>query len=163
MERLTARDSSGHAYYPKCFEHPCEGERSCCTYTAKDCNFEGNVAERLAGYEDTGLTPDEIAILKNHVELLERERQECSECEAVDDLKVRLWDVTHKDWIPVSDGPPEPYEVILITAKMDDDEKPRTYQGAYQGSGNWKLFGVTHPDDYKIIAWMPSPEPYREG
>ncbi|MEG0830680.1 MAG: hypothetical protein RSD88_06975 [Anaerovoracaceae bacterium] len=74
MKRLTARDKHGHAYYPKCFEHPCEGERSCCTYTAKnDCKIEWKVLEQLTCYEETGLSPDEVVILKNHAKLLKRE------------------------------------------------------------------------------------------
>ena len=74
MERLTARDKYGHAYYPKCFEHPCEGERKCCTYTTKmDCSFEDKVLDKLAAYEDTGLTPLHVGMLKNRMEFLEQE------------------------------------------------------------------------------------------
>lgn len=60
MNRLTARDKHGHAYYPKCFESPCEGERNCCTYVAPECTFDGKVLDRLAAYEDTGLEPEQI-------------------------------------------------------------------------------------------------------
>lgn len=45
-----------HAYYPRCFKEPCYG--SGCKI--KDCPFETAVCERLAAYEDTGLTPEEI-------------------------------------------------------------------------------------------------------
>ena len=45
-----------HAYYPRCFKEPCYG-RGC---KIKDCPFEIAVCERLAAYEDTGLTPEEI-------------------------------------------------------------------------------------------------------
>lgn len=60
MERLTEWNESSHknAYYPRCFEEPCYG--SGCKI--KDCPFETAVCERLAAYEDTGLTPEEIKV-----------------------------------------------------------------------------------------------------
>ena len=58
MERLTEwnDEQTRHAYYPRCFEEPCYG--SGCKI--KDCPFETAVCDRLAAYEDTGLTPEEI-------------------------------------------------------------------------------------------------------
>lgn len=58
MERLTEWNGgqTRHAYYPRCFKEPCYG-RGC---KIKDCPFETAVCERLAAYEDTGLTPEEI-------------------------------------------------------------------------------------------------------
>ena len=59
MERLTRWNelSHKHAYYTRCFEEPCYG--SGCKI--KDCPFETAVCERLAAYEDTGLTPERCA------------------------------------------------------------------------------------------------------
>ena len=58
MERLTEWNGgqTRHAYYPRCFKEPCYG--SGCKI--KDCPFETVVCERLAAYEDIGLTPEEI-------------------------------------------------------------------------------------------------------
>ena len=58
MERLTEWNGgqTRHAYYPRCFKEPCYG--SGCKI--KDCPFETAVCERLAAYEDTGMTPEEI-------------------------------------------------------------------------------------------------------
>ena len=58
MERLTKWNESSHkhAYYPRCFEEPCYGGG----HKIKDCPFETTVCDRLAAYEDTGLTPEEI-------------------------------------------------------------------------------------------------------
>ena len=53
MERLTRRSDTGHAYYPRCFEEPCNGNG--CKF--KDCLFDERICERLAAYEDTGLEP----------------------------------------------------------------------------------------------------------
>lgn len=56
MERLTKREN-GHAHYPRCFEEPCGG-MGCRT---EDCEFKTEICERLAAYEDTGLTPQACA------------------------------------------------------------------------------------------------------
>ena len=64
MERLT-KWGNGHAYYPRCFKEPCYG--SGCKI--KDCPFETAVCERLAAYEDTGLTPDQVVNAKNIIDL----------------------------------------------------------------------------------------------
>ena len=59
MERLTEWNGgkTRHAYYPRCFEEPCYG--SGCKI--KGCPFEEAVCDRLAAYEDTGLTPERCA------------------------------------------------------------------------------------------------------
>ena len=66
MERLTEWNelSHKHAYYPRCFEEPCYG--SGCKI--KDCPFETAVCERLAAYEDTGLSPEKVFWMKEVVE-----------------------------------------------------------------------------------------------
>lgn len=56
MERLTRRSDTGHAYYPRCFEEPCN--RRC-----EDCLFDETICKRLAAYEDTELTPEEVSAL----------------------------------------------------------------------------------------------------
>lgn len=62
MERLTEWNGgqTRHAYYPRCFKEPCYG--SGCKI--KDCPFETAVCERLAAYEDTGLTPEAVETVK---------------------------------------------------------------------------------------------------
>ena len=53
MNRLTARDErTGNAYFPNCFEG-CDG-------VCGECDHDTDFCERLAAYEDTGLTPDQI-------------------------------------------------------------------------------------------------------
>ena len=66
MERLTKWNESSHkhAYYPRCFEEPCYG--SGCKI--KDCPFETAVCDRLAAYEDTGLSPEKVSWMKEVVE-----------------------------------------------------------------------------------------------
>lgn len=59
MERLTSRNR-GNAYYPKCIKEPCKGN-GC---HINECNFDYEICERLAAYEDTGCTPEEVVRLK---------------------------------------------------------------------------------------------------
>ena len=56
MERLTRRSDTGHAYYPRCFEEPCNGNG--CKF--KDCPFDETICERLAAYEDSDCEPEEV-------------------------------------------------------------------------------------------------------
>lgn len=56
MERLTKRGATGHAYYPRCFEAPCDGG-GC---KIRDCLFDNTICERLAAYEDSGCAPEEV-------------------------------------------------------------------------------------------------------
>lgn len=58
MERLTEWNGgqTRHAYYPRCFKEPCYGNEC----KINDCPFETAVCDRLAAYEDIGLTPEKI-------------------------------------------------------------------------------------------------------
>ena len=60
MKRMTKREN-GHAHYPHCFEEPCGG-MGC---RIEDCPFSGEICEKLAAYEDTGLMPEEIERVVN--------------------------------------------------------------------------------------------------
>ena len=66
MERMTEwnDEQTRHAYYPRCFEEPCYGG-GC---KIKDCPFETEVCDRLAAYEDTGLSPEKVSWMKEVVE-----------------------------------------------------------------------------------------------
>ena len=66
MERLTEwnDEQTRHAYYPRCFKDPCYG----CGCKIKDCPFETAVCDRLAAYEDTGLSPEKVSWMKEVVE-----------------------------------------------------------------------------------------------
>ena len=56
MERLTRRSDTGHAYYPRCFAEPCNGE-GC---ELKDCPFDETICEHIAAYEDSECAPEEV-------------------------------------------------------------------------------------------------------
>jgi hypothetical protein len=77
MNRLTARSKNGEAYYPVCIE-ACDGEPQDCG----NCDIDKDICDRLAAYEDTGLTPERIRELQNAFNILfESERQKQQENE----------------------------------------------------------------------------------
>ena len=64
ISRLTGWDK-GSAYYLKCFE----GDEGGCEYMESDkcfmCDDNSAACRRLAEYEDTGLSPEEVRALKS--------------------------------------------------------------------------------------------------
>lgn len=63
------------------------------------------------------------------------------------------------EWIPCSENLPDPYESVLVTAKMEGDSHSLTYQGARTGCA-FELSGVKNPEEYIVTAWQPEPEPW---
>ena len=61
------------------------------------------------------------------------------------------------EWIPVSERLPEINVAVIVT----DIETTGTYSAYYMGNGFWECDNGTFKD--RIIAWMPLPEPYKEG
>ena len=65
MERLTARNERfpDETYYPYCFrEDTCRGEGM--SDKCDMCELPYKICKKLADYEDTGLTPEQIQELK---------------------------------------------------------------------------------------------------
>ena len=62
-------------------------------------------------------------------------------------------------WIPCSENLPDPYESVLVTAKMEGDSHSLTYQGARTGCA-FELSGVKNPEEYIVTVWQPEPEPW---
>lgn len=61
------------------------------------------------------------------------------------------------EWIPVSERLPERHKEVIVT----DIETSDTYQSQYIGNGYWECDNGILKN--RIIAWMPMPEPYKEG
>jgi hypothetical protein len=76
MERLTERGELGYAYYPRCFEK-CNGSG----YSSKcdKCDYSEAICNKLAEFEDTGLTPEQIALREDDIKLVSRENKEFRE------------------------------------------------------------------------------------
>lgn len=80
MDRLTGWDN-GHAYFTECFEEPCLG-MGCVN---EDCEFKILACQRLAEYEDIGLTPEQ---------LLEIDKMYSEKCREVAELRKQLSEKT---------------------------------------------------------------------
>lgn len=63
MERLTERFNNGQAAVMGCGEN-CKYDYKYCRNHYEDCPEINKIYERLAEYEDTGLTPEQIRELK---------------------------------------------------------------------------------------------------
>lgn len=83
------------------------------------------------------------------------------------DVIEKLPPVTPKQrWIPISERLPENRNLVLVTAYWHE-----TYQvmvGSYWGNGVWWCapWNNTSREHLKMlnaVAWMPLPEPYKEG
>lgn len=161
MNRLTARDEHGNAYYPKCFDEPCNGGG--CT---KDmCDFSVEVCNKLAAYEDTGLDPEQIR---------EIDRLYSEKCRELAEEKKK-----HR-WIPCSERLPEDCDNRFYMCVVENHEEDLPMYCQYEegiGFGFWNDVFDEHTlgfvDSYfraneelgyeTVIAWMPLPEPYKEG
>lgn len=100
-----------------------------CNFEEGNCQYIKEVIEKLAGYEDTGLTPQEITEGKMLT-----------------------------GWIPVEERLPQTgkdrYTYVIVC--MDDEFIATTDYIKDEGFSLWE-------DSGEVIAWMPLPEPYKEG
>ena len=136
-------------------------------------NKKDELIERLAAYEDTDLSPEEIKALRKNGKTPE-----------------------HR-WIPVEERLPEPNTRVLVTLKhhrwisdydsvlVPESEKiaypeyTEVCEAVYMPDIGWKYaeaeddygeaFAFIEPEEdrscpvVEVIAWMPLPEPYRRG
>ena len=66
-------------------------------------------------------------------------------------------------WIPCSERLPEAGKRYLVSAiwKDKDFEKSAVYDAVYGSDGLWHSYNY-EPVSYKVIAWQPLPEPFKE-
>lgn len=134
MERLTDRLQNGNAYVVS--ETGTEGTG----YMTTQRRLPELIA-RLASYEDTGLTPEEINKL---------DTQRKAMAALADSYKAEI-----PSWIPVSDRLPESGQRVIVFRKDG-----RVEQGVYLGvNGWWKVYGT---NTKSITHWMPMPAPPEE-
>lgn len=105
-------------------------------------NKKDELIERLAAYEDTDLTPQEIYSLKAGTILKEQHR-----------------------WIPVEERLPEEDTIVLLT--VSELYSCITFSDAIElgnlcSDGSWFIEGYPDWDNPEVTAWMPLPEPYRK-
>lgn len=103
---------------------------------------------QLKKYEDTGITPERFK---------EIDRAYQDVCQEVKELRRR------QQWIPCSDKFPETVGRYLVTAVWEDGDfkKHSVYDAVYGSDGIWHVQDYA-PAPYKVVAWMPLPELYKE-
>lgn len=89
MERLTEKHYLAEGHYMKCSED-CNVDMDCI-----DCPAFDKIVERLAAYEDTGLTPEEVTAAK--VALMGKTLAEITEFEGVPLARLRELAEADKD------------------------------------------------------------------
>ena len=159
MERLTAIEK-GYAYYPKCFEEPCNGN-GC---TNDECEMHQNICEKLAKYEDTGLEPEVCAEYKKFE----------NECVGKNVTFPNILKIIERlrtgGWISVScDDIKNPKDEQIVIGCRNNGEIA-IYQfnwwddvvGAFYRVDKYsKEVESERMWDDEVIAWQPLPEPYK--
>lgn len=116
--------------------------------------------ERLAAYEDTELTPDEVETLKYL-----RNRYEDETYDYCGEYGTENCQLKNKGWIPVSEQLPKETVnpitrdayVYPVTVDLGGVTDIRYYSFC---RGHWYNQGPKEMDDL-VIAWKERPEPYR--
>ena len=64
------------------------------------------------------------------------------------------------NWIKVEDRLPETGKDVIVTVKKTDNTK-FVYMDVLAPDGDWLGYGSHHSCDYKVIAWMLLPTPFK--
>lgn len=87
------------------------------------------------------------------------------------------------EWIPVSEGLPKEHDSIFaklygtdkwtsalwrtrskeVLVTIEDENGARTVKSSHTTDGKWWIEKKTTLSKFKVIAWMPMPEPYKEN
>ena len=76
-----------------------------------------------------------------------------------------IYDIEYSPWIPVSERLPKTYSTICATIKWDLCDLPSIAFGYYAKDEGWQLIDTegNRCYDFTVVAWIPLPEPYKEG
>ena len=126
-------------------------------------NKKDELIERLAEYEDTGLTPDEIfCVQKGNDNFIKYQKK----------LIERLYKALEKErkkhaWIPVEERLTEnPYKLVLVQVSGSPNENISLSDAfelaTYSPDDGWILEEYPEWEDAHPVAWKPLPKPYRK-
>ena len=143
----------------------------------KTCNTEKCNTKELCRI---CVVDDAIEIVKQEAEKSEECYKDCGDCEAYNKEKyhcpkfckvikeaVKEIEENHNGFIPCSERLPEEAFGCLVTvmdcetSTQNEFENILPYVVGYDGDGWNDADGETIP--FEVIAWMPLPEPYKEG
>lgn len=114
------------------------------------------IAQRLGAYENTGITPDQLAVINEEYEKMAKELAELRK---------------QNQWIPVSERLPEDGKRVLATHEGGLNPNRQVIEHYFhngQFMNNWAMDTDVHSSTFgkcymgDVIAWMPLPEPYKE-
>lgn len=98
------------------------------------------LVQRLAAYENTGITPDQLQVIEEEYSKMAKELAELRQ---------------QNRWVPVSEGLPEDGTYLCtLDGELCGIDEPFTGMCGIEN-------GVWDERDC-VIAWMPLPEPYKE-
>ena len=83
--------------------------------------------------------------------------------DTIENLLLDFNEQYNNGWIPCSERLPEAGKRYLVSAiwKDKDFEKSAVYDAVYGSDGLWHSYNY-EPVSYKVIAWKPLPEPFKE-
>ena len=84
-------------------------------------------------------------------------------CEELKEIVQEVAEEYNGCWIPCSERLPEAGKRYLVSAiwKDKDFEKSAVYDAVYGSDGLWHSYNY-EPVSYKVIAWQPLPEQFKE-
>lgn len=110
------------------------------------------LVQRLAAYEDTGATPEQLKIIEEEYSRMAHELAMLRQ---------------QNQWIPVSERLPQDPNELVLTMVSGKPARNITLEKAYEialynPDDGWILEMYPEWEDAQPIAWMPLPEPYKE-
>lgn len=107
-------------------------------FTCDSCAIQ-ECFDRLAAYENAGITPDQLQVINEEYQKMAKELAELRQ---------------QNQWILTSEGLPEENQNVICCFAHGTVTELRYWRGMFHGIYDYS------PD--VILAWMPLPEPYKE-
>ena len=100
------------------------------------------------------------------VEDIHREKEQAYYCGYEDGAKVtrsELPSVQEQRWIPVQERMPLGDELVIVSCHDDSGDTNFDYVSVGWVTRDGKYWVVENEANYYVCAWMPLPDPYKEG